>query len=230
MGECPIYENDVMSIASHVPRQNQNVRGLNFDVRNLRPETKLDYRGPGDGNIPKPHGRPHIPFHPVGHNSANHSNDFNGSESQVDNDFYHTPQHRIEAAFQRTPQSTSPRRTRRKPKVKSLYDEDHYALPDMSSNTSREDSDSTSRDEFFFKSFWTRIYSKRCMLIVLLLCLFLCIGVVVGVVLSSKEKDRKYLKILLVILNIVTQFLLYIIVGILFLLLIKLQFQMGPVL
>merc|ERR1711997_1339932 len=81
-------------------------------------------------------------------------NDSNDTESRVDNDFYHTPQHRIEAAFRRTPQSTSPRRTRRKPKVKSLYDEDHYALPDMSSNTSREDSDSTSRDENVLKSFW----------------------------------------------------------------------------
>ena len=197
MGDCPIYENDVMSIASHVPRQNQNVRGVNYNVPNRSPETRQDYRTPRDANIPKLPGRPHAPFHPVGHSSRNHSNHSNDAESsRVDNDFYHTPQHRIEAAFRRTPQGTSPRRTRRKPKVKSLYDEDHYALPDMSSNTSREDSDSTSRDENVLKSFWTRVYSKRCLLIASLVLLFLCIGLVVGVALRSPGGDGKYLKIL----------------------------------
>ena len=195
MGDCPIYENDVMSIASHVPRQNQNVRGVNYNVPNRSPETRQDYRRPGDANTPKLPGRPHTPFHPVGHRSRNQ--DSNDTESRVDNDFYHTPQHRIEAAFRRTPQSTSPRRTRRKPKVKSLYDEDHYALPDMSSNTSREDSDSTSRDENVLKSFWTRVYSKRCLLIASLVLLFLCIGLVVGVALKSPGGDGKYWKIFL---------------------------------
>ena len=194
MGDCPIYENDVMSIASHVSRQNQNVRGVNYNVPNRSPETRQDYRRPVDANIPKLPGRPHTPFHPVGHSSRNQ--DSNDTESRVDNDFYHTPQHRIEAAFRRTPQNTSPRRTRRKPKVKSLYDEDHYALPDMSSNTSREDSDSTSRDENVLKSFWSRVYSKRCLLIASLVLLFLCIGLVVGVVLTSTGGDGKYLQIL----------------------------------
>ena len=199
MGDCPIYENEVMSIASHVPRQNQNFRCVNYNVPNRSPKTRQDYRIPGDANIPKLPGRQHTPFHPVGHSSRNHSNESNDAESQMDNDFYHTPQHRIEAAFRRTPQSTSPRRTRRKPKVKSLYDEDHYALPDMSSNTSGEDSDSTSRDENFLKSFWTRIYSKRCLLIASLVLLFLCIGLVVGVALKSPGGaggNGKYLKIL----------------------------------
>ena len=122
------------------------------------------------------------------------TNEYNSSNIQDDDSLYLTPTHQIQAAVAHPTIRNTPSRIRRQKPVVSLYDEDNYALPDLSpydEPSEETERNSTNKDANTINMLWKKIYRKRCALITASILSLLCIGIVVYVVVPLNPDERK---------------------------------------
>ena len=176
MAMHPLYENDPTDEVSS-PSNFQSSREANrYDQ--FREGSRMN-----DGDLGGP---PKLPPRESGYSSRVGATEYSNDDDQ---DLYLTPVHKIEPVVHR-PSYNIPRRTTKKKKRVSHYDQDNYALPDSTSSASSQGEDSDSGDTNILCKFWTRAYSKRGALIATFIISLLCIVVVISVAISSSSDDK----------------------------------------